>query len=154
MQLNKLRNYLKKALVAAENSHDDERQVGAIFVNKLTEIPVSEGYNAFIRKAHDHILPRAGSEKYEYIQHAEQKLLTNCLRNHIDIRDCVTIVTLSPCQDCVRLLWESGIGTIYFPSDKIHETFKHTLAMKDINIKLETLEEFTRLTLSGKVEKE
>lgn len=152
MKINKLQNYLKTALATAENSHDAERKVGALLINKDTGVPLSSGYNSFIRGAYDDILPRTRPEKYNHILHAEQKLLSNCLRNNIDVRNCEVLVTLSPCKICLTALWEAGIDTIYFPKDEIHSSFKETLKIKDINIGLGTVGLFSKITLSAKME--
>lgn len=151
MKDNKLQNYLKHAKVAAENSHDNETQVGSVLIHKDTGIPLVSGFNGFIRGAHDHILPRTRPKKYEHIIHAEKKMLSNCLRTRVSLEHCIVVNTLSPCKDCTIALWEAGLDTIYFPTDQIHPSFEETLAISDINVETESVGKFTKITLTEKV---
>ena len=127
-----LSNLFKQARVVAENSHDSETQVGALLIKENTGAVVASGYNGFIRGANDMILPKTRPGKYPYIIHAEQNLLLNCARHGIMTEGCFMVVTLSPCSQCMRMAWQSGITKIYF--DDEYRDFKEQLKMHDLNV--------------------
>jgi len=128
----KLENLFEQARVVAKNSPDSERQVGALLVNKRTGAVIASGYNGFVRGADDNSLPTTRPEKYPYMIHAEQNLLLNCARHGISTEGCFMVVTLSPCSQCMRMAWQSGICTIYF--DKEYRDFQEQKKMKDLHV--------------------
>lgn len=148
MKLKKLNNYFKQAQVVAENSPDKETKVGSLLVNKRTGAVVASGFNGFIRKANDNKLPKTRPEKYNYIIHAEQNTIYNCARHGINTDDCFLVVTLSPCINCMRACFQSGIDIIYFKDE--YRDFKNQLSMSDLNINLEKIDVYTKIKLSPK----
>lgn len=134
MKQNKLANLFKQAYVVAENSHDSETQVGALLVHSLTGAVLSSGYNGFIRGADDANLPTTRPDKYPYMIHAEQNLLLNACRHGISTQDCIMVVTLSPCSQCMRMAYQAGIKTIYFC--ETYRDFNKQCEMKDLDISI------------------
>lgn len=114
MNSKKILSYLRRASVVAENSPDAETKVGAVLISKKTGSVISEGYNGFVRGAVDEKIPKTRPEKYEYVVHAEENLLTNSCRNGVRTDDCFIVQTISPCIRCARLLYQAGIDTVYF----------------------------------------
>ena len=154
MNIKKLKNVLKKSLVAAENSHDSQTQVGSVLVTKETNATMADGFNGFVRGAPDGVLPTTRPEKYDYMIHAEENIICHCARHGIKTDGCFIVNTLSPCKRCIRLCWQAGIDTVYFPSDNLYGDFEQSLNMGDLNIKIDKIgTEFIKLTLSSKVEK-
>lgn len=152
MNSNKLNNYLKVAQVISENSHDSQTQVGAVLVHKNSGAILATGYNGFVRGAPDRVLPTTRPEKYNYMLHAEENLMCNSLRHHISTKDCFVVNTLSPCKRCLRLLWNAGVDTIYFPEANLYKDFDESLNMGDINIDIERDSQFVKLTLTPKAD--
>lgn len=150
MKLNKLKNYIKVAKTISENSHDIHTQVGAILVHKTSGAILATGYNGYVRGAPDDALPKTRPEKYDYMLHAEENLMCNSLRHHISTKDCLVINTLSPCKHCLRLLWNAGVDTIYFPEENLYKDFDESLKMGDIDITVERQQDFIKLTLTAK----
>ena len=56
--------------------------------------------------------------KYPYVCHAEVNAILN--KNSADVRDCVMYVALFPCNECTKLIIQSGITEIIYLSDKYH----------------------------------
>lgn len=124
-------------------SHDAETKVGAILVKNDTGTIVATGYNGFVRGAPDDQLPNTRPEKYEYIVHAEENLLAQCAKHGVGINNCTLIITLSPCQKCLRLMFQAGITKVI-----CRDIYRdHCIDLKDINIEEVVLTEgYTQLT--------
>jgi dCMP deaminase len=58
--------------------------------------------------------------QYLYVCHAEANAILN--RNHVDVRECRMYVALFPCNECAKLIIQSGISEVVFLSDKYHDT--------------------------------
>lgn len=97
---------------AAKASPDQETKVGSVLIRKDNGAIVATGFNGFARKANDKVLPKVRPDKHKYIIHSESNLLSNCLRNNIPINNGIVFCTLSPCVNCMRLLWQAGITEV------------------------------------------
>jgi len=132
MNLKKLKNYHKQAKVVAEQSPDSQTQVGALLIHSKTGAVLGSGFNGFIRKGPDRLLPKTRPEKYQYIIHAETNLLYNCARHGISTDGCFIYCTLSPCVNCLRAIYQSGIVKVYFKEP--YSDFEKNIQMKDLHI--------------------
>lgn len=147
MNHNKIKIYLEMARSVAKNSKDAETQVGAILISENGSV-VATGYNGFLRGAKDHLLPKTRPHKHVFMQHAERNLLYNCLYEGISSKNTTVICTLSPCMDCLRALFQSGIKTV------IYETLYHKInendydSIPDLNIHRINENDYTILYLS------
>jgi len=144
---------LQIAMMTAKNiallSHDSETKVGSILLDQNTMTIISTGYNGFVRKAPDDKLPTTRPDKYKYMMHSEENLLTNCLRNGISTNNCIVVCTLTPCSRCMRLLWQSGITKVICESK--YRDFNDLLKMEDLSISESTSKEgFIVLEYSNK----
>lgn len=111
-------------------SHDAETQVGAILVKNDTGMVVATGHNGFVRGAPDGRLPNTRPEKYDYMVHAEENLLAHTSRNGINVDGCTLVITLSPCQKCLRLMWQAGITEVV-----CRDIYRdHCVDMEDLDI--------------------
>ncbi len=118
------------SLLSAKRSKDPNTQVGACIVNEDNKI-VGVGYNGFPRGCSDEILPwkREGEfdeTKYPYVVHAEANAILNSTTN---LKNCKIYVLLFPCNECTKLIIQSGIGEIIYISDKYSQT-KETIVSK------------------------
>lgn len=143
MKKNKILNFLKQADVIAENSHDAETQVGCIIINPTSYTQISAGYNGFVRNSKDDELPNTAPDKYKYILHAEDNALLNANYNGHCTKDCVAVVTLSPCINCLRRLKQAGIKEIFFRTK--YKDFNENCAMKDIDFLLTNFKKYYRI---------
>lgn len=128
----KLKVAMDNAINTAQLSHDDETQVGSVLLKSETMAVVATGYNGFVKGAPDHELPATRPDKYQYMMHSEENLLTNCLKHGISTNDCIVVCTLSPCAHCMRLLWQAGIKKVICKSK--YRDFEDILKMKDLKV--------------------
>lgn len=145
MNLKKIENYHKQALVVAEMSPDAETKVGSLLINSDTGAVLGSGFNGFIRKAPDNTLPKTRPDKYVYIIHAETNLIYNCARHGISTSGCFIYCTLSPCINCCRAIFQSGITKVVF-KDKYRD-FDKQAEMLDLKYTLTSIGEFTIMEL-------
>lgn len=114
--------FMSIALLSAQRSKDPSTQVGACIVNSDKKI-VGIGYNGFPLGCGDDDLPwaRDGAPedtKYPYVCHAELNAIMN--KNSADIKNCTLYVALFPCNECTKIIIQSGISEIVYLSDKYH----------------------------------
>ncbi len=112
--------FMAVALLSAERSKDPSTQVGACVANKDNKI-VGVGYNGFPWGCSDEELPwaREGdllNTKYPYVCHAELNAVLNCIKR--DLNGCRIYVGLFPCNECTKVIIQSGIKEIIYLSDK------------------------------------
>jgi dCMP deaminase len=126
MDLDKIDTYMKMAHEVKGLSPDAETKVGAIMLSSQGRI-IASSFNGFLRGAPDDKLPnsREGSpNKHEFIQHAERNMLYNCSYEGIRTKDTTIVCTLSPCLECLRACFQSGVKTIIF--DELYHKFPDT----------------------------
>jgi dCMP deaminase len=129
--------WMNIAEAVSARSHDSETKVGAILVKNDTGMVVATGHNGFVRGAPDKFLPVVRPDKYKFMVHAEENLIAHCARNGIKIDNCKLIITLSPCQKCLRLMWQAGITEVI-----CRDIYRdHTIDLPDINITQELTDE-------------
>mmetsp|Transcript_24887 Transcript_24887/g.40104 ORF Transcript_24887/g.40104 Transcript_24887/m.40104 type:complete len:266 (+) Transcript_24887:82-879(+) len=116
--------FMAVAMLSAKRSKDPSTQVGACIVNDERKI-VGIGYNGFPTGCDDDHLPwsrKADCElntKYPYVCHAEMNAIMN--KNCSSLKGCTMYVGLFPCNECAKLIIQSGIRTVYYLSDKYHD---------------------------------
>jgi len=118
--------FLAIAFLSAQRSKDPNTQVGACIVNNEKKI-VGIGYNGMPNGCDDAKMPWARSTvtdnqletKYPYVCHAEMNAILN--KNSADVKDCTMYVALFPCNECAKLIIQSGIKEVIFVSDKHHD---------------------------------
>ena len=116
--------FMGVACLSAQRSKDPSTQVGACVVNRKKKI-VGIGYNGFPTGCSDDLLPwsREGGvldTKYAYVCHAELNAILNSIVSDLD--GCTLYVALFPCNECAKIIIQSGIREIVYLSDKYAET--------------------------------
>ncbi len=112
------------ALLSSKRSKDPNTQVGACIVNASNKI-VGIGYNGFPIGCSDEDLPweRTADEtnltKYPYVVHAEANAILNSTK---DLHGSRIYVDLFPCNECAKLIIQSGIAEVVYLSDKYKDT--------------------------------
>lgn len=111
------------ALLSAKRSKDPGTQVGACIVNQDKKI-VGVGYNGLPQGCEDDDFPwgRNGEfleTKYPYVCHAELNAVLNSTQS---LKDCTIYVSLFPCNECAKVIIQSGIKEIVYLSDKYNGT--------------------------------
>ncbi len=116
--------FMAVALLSAQRSKEPNTQVGACVANNQNKI-VGVGYNGFPSGCSDDELPwsREGAPlatKYPYVCHAELNAVLNSIS--YDLKDCRIYVGLFPCNECTKVIIQSGIKEIIYLSDKYKDT--------------------------------
>jgi dCMP deaminase len=138
--------FMGVAQLSALRSKDDTSQVGACIVNKRNHI-IGIGYNGLPNGCSDDEFPweREGdflNTKYPYVVHAEANAILN---SSVDLQDSRIYVTLFPCNECAKLIIQSGIKEVVYLEDKYfdNEIFKASRKLfNSANIKLRQLEDY------------
>jgi len=111
--------FMGVATLSAIRSKDDSSQVGACIVNQKNRI-VGIGYNGLPIGCEDDDFPweREGNyldTKYPYVVHAEPNAILNAT---VALDGARMYVTLFPCNECAKLIIQSGIREIIYGCDK------------------------------------
>lgn len=114
--------FMGVAKLSAMRSKDPVTQVGACIVNDKRRI-IGIGYNGFPRGVDDDNFPwdKDGdwlNSKYPYVVHAEPNAILNAT---VPLDDATLYVTLFPCNECAKLIVQSGIKEVVYIEDKYHE---------------------------------
>lgn len=124
--------FLGVAELSSKRSKDPNTQVGACIVNEHKRI-VGIGYNGLPHGCSDDTFPWSNNQdditntKYPYVVHAEANAILNATQN---LLNASIYVTLFPCNECSKLIIQSGIKEIVYVSDKYKETDMHKAALK------------------------
>lgn len=116
--------FMAVSLLSANRSKDPNTQVGACIVDSSNKI-VGVGYNGFPRGCSDDDLPwaREGEfldTKYPYVCHAELNAVLNAISR--DLSGCRIFVALFPCNECAKVIIQSGISEVIYFDDKYDGT--------------------------------
>lgn len=114
--------FMGVALLSAKRSKDPKTQVGACIINADKRI-VGIGYNGFPRGVEDDQFPwKSDGEwldnKYPYVVHAEPNAILN---STVSLKGATLYVTLFPCNECAKLIIQSGIKELVYLEDKYHD---------------------------------
>lgn len=115
--------FMGVALLSSKRSKDPNTQVGACIVNPNKRI-VGIGYNGFPFGCDDNFFPWENKgnfldTKYPYVVHAEPNAILN---SNSKTQGCTIYVTLFPCNECAKLIIQSGIVEIVYMEDKYNGT--------------------------------
>jgi dCMP deaminase len=102
------RFFMETAIVASKRSKDPNTQVGAIIVDTNNHI-VGIGYNGLPNGMSDDLCVW-GKDKYTYVVHAE----VNAILNSSLTKDCTLYATHFPCNECAKVIVQSGIKKVIF----------------------------------------
>lgn len=113
------------ACLSAQRSKDPNTQVGCCIVD-TNKCIVGIGYNGFPRGCSDDYFPWARvakndlHTKYPYVVHAEVNAILN--KGSKDVKGATLYVALFPCNECAKVIIQSGIKEVVFLSDKYRDT--------------------------------
>ncbi len=114
--------FMGVAILSAMRSKDPTTQVGACIVNEKNRI-VGIGYNGFPYGVEDDNFNWGKTDewlesKYPYVVHAEPNAILNAT---VPLHGAKLYVTLFPCNECAKLIIQSGIREIVYLEDKYHD---------------------------------
>lgn len=118
--------FMAIARLSSMRSKDPSTQVGACIVGCDNRI-LSIGYNGAPNGFHDDTFPwdREGDPKetkYFYVCHAEMNAILNFRGSRKDLENARIYVDLFPCNECAKLIIQSGIKEVIYLSDKYADT--------------------------------
>jgi dCMP deaminase len=103
--------YLKMALEWGQLSHCKRRKVGALVVKD--NMIISDGYNG-TPKGFDNICEDEENYTKWYVLHAEANAITKVSSSTQSSQGATLYVTLSPCKDCSKLIFQAGIVRVVY----------------------------------------
>ena len=118
--------FMAIAKLSSMRSKDPSTQVGACIVSSDNRI-LSIGYNGAPNGFDDKKFPwgREGdmlNTKYAYVCHGEMNAILNYRGSRKDLEGAKIYVDLFPCNECAKLIIQSGIKEIYYICDKYKDT--------------------------------
>ena len=114
--------FMGVAKLSALRSKDPSTQVGACIVGDDNRI-LSIGYNGTPNGFDDENFPwdREGmplDTKYLYVCHAEMNAIINYRGSRKELENAKIYVDLFPCNECAKIIIQSGIKEVIYLSDK------------------------------------
>ena len=103
--------YLRMAIEWAKLSHCKRKQVGAIIVKN--GMIISDGYNG-APTGFKNCCEDENEKTFWYVLHAEANAILKTARSTHDCSGSTLYLTMSPCQDCSKLVHQAGIKRIVF----------------------------------------
>ncbi|XP_060729280.1 deoxycytidylate deaminase-like [Tachysurus vachellii] len=119
--------YMAVALMFSKKSPDPNTKVGACIVNEEKKI-VGVGFNRMPNGCEDKFpWAREATNRLEnklyrletkhvYVCHAELNAIMN--KTSVDVKGCTIYVTLFPCNECAKVIIQSGIKEVVYLSNK------------------------------------
>jgi len=105
--------YLNMAREWAKLSHCNRKQVGALIVKNGTII--SDGFNGtpsgYLNDC------ECDNVTHWYVLHAEANAILKCAKWGNSCKDATLYITLSPCKDCAKLIFQAGITRVVYSDD-------------------------------------
>ena len=118
--------FMGVAKLSSYRSKDPSTQVGACIVGNDNRI-LSIGYNGTPNGFEDVNFPwdREGEPletKYLYVCHAEMNAILNYRGSRKDLENAKLYVALFPCNECAKIIIQSGIKEVIYLCDKYAKT--------------------------------
>ncbi|KAG2530604.1 hypothetical protein JM18_002060 [Phytophthora kernoviae] len=115
--------FMSVAFLSAMRSKDPSTQVGACIVNPEKKI-VGIGYNGFPNGCDDDNLPWARESATQSPLETKYPMNAILNKNSTDVKGCTIYVALFPCNECAKLIIQSGISRVVYCSDKYNKDWK------------------------------
>ena len=103
--------YLRMAKEWAKLSHCNRKQVAALLVKN--GVIISDGYNGTPSGFENCCEDEAGLTNW-YVLHAEANAILKVARSTQTCEGATLYITLSPCQECSKLIHQSGIKRVVY----------------------------------------
>jgi dCMP deaminase len=108
------------AELSAKRSKDPKTQVGACIIDPINKHILSIGYNGLPRGMDDDSIKWEDSDnfldsKHTYVVHAEANAILN---SNTNLEGSSMYVTMFPCNECAKLIVQSGIKELIYKEDK------------------------------------
>lgn len=104
-------SYLKMAKEWSRLSYCERKQVGALIVKD--KMIISDGYNG-TPSGFENICETENGDTKWYVLHAEANAILKVAKSSQSTEGATLYQTLSPCKDCSKLIYQSGIKRVVF----------------------------------------
>ena len=126
--------FIALAKLTAMRSKDPSTQVGACIISADNRI-LSVGYNGAPNGFDDDNFPwnRQGENletKYPYVCHAEMNAVLNYRGTRKDFENARIYVDLFPCNECAKIIIQSGIKEVVYLSNKYKDSENNIASRK------------------------
>jgi dCMP deaminase len=102
---------MKMALEWAKLSHSQRLKVGSLIVKD--GMIISDGFNGtptgYSNKCEDD-----SNQTLWYVLHSEANAILKCAKNGISCKGATMYLTHSPCKECAKLIYQSGITRLVY----------------------------------------
>jgi dCMP deaminase len=105
-----IKAYMEVAKTFARLSSAKRLQVGAVVVKD--DRIISIGYNG-MPSGWDNVCEHEGKTKSEVL-HAESNAIAKLAGSHESGKNATLLCTHAPCIECAKLIYQSGISTVYY----------------------------------------
>ena len=103
--------YLEMANIWGQLSYCRRKKVGALIVKD--RMIISDGYNG-TPSGFDNVCEDEDNYTKWYVLHAEANAILKCARHGKSCEGATLYVTLSPCQDCAKLIHQAGVKRVVY----------------------------------------
>lgn len=121
------------ALEWAKLSYCKRAQVGSLIVKD--GMIISDGFNGsptgFVNECED-----CDNKTHWYILHSEANAILKCAKNGVSCKDATIYLTHSPCKECAKLIYQSGIKRLVYNTEYRDSEGINFLLESNLEIKL------------------
>lgn len=103
--------YLKMAQEWASLSYCERKQVGSLIVKD--RMIISDGYNG-TPSGFENVCETAEGDTKWYVLHSEANAIMKVARSTQSCNGATLYITLSPCKDCSKLIFQAGIVRVVY----------------------------------------
>jgi len=103
--------YMRMAVEWAQLSHCNRKQVGALIVKD--RMIIADGFNGTPTGFPNACESDAGVTHW-YVLHAEANAITKLAKSNNSAQGATLYITLSPCRDCAKLIYQAGISRVVY----------------------------------------
>lgn len=103
--------YMRMAKEWSKLSYCQRKQVGALIVKD--RMIISDGFNGTPTGFENTCEETTGETKW-YVLHAEANAILKVASSTQSCKDATLYLTLSPCKECSKLIYQSGIKRVVF----------------------------------------
>lgn len=105
------KSYMKMAVIWSKNSYAKRKQVGCLIVKNKSII--ADGYNG-TPSGMPNVCEDEENKTHWYVLHAEANALSKVMKSDQSSEGATMYVTLAPCQNCSKLILQSGIKRLVY----------------------------------------
>ncbi len=124
--------FAKICELSSQRSKDPNTKVGACIVDSKNRI-IGIGYNGLPNGMNDKNFiwsanKKSEESKYHYVIHAELNAILNATSR--DLEGKILYTTLFPCNECAKIISQSGIKKVFYLSDKYKDELDYIISKK------------------------